>query len=260
MIPNWPDPLRRILDGLTIQPVLTGRSGATVFRFDTGLFLKITPVSKDPDPGASLLTEAEKLKWMRAAGAPVAEVLEALSVDGVEYLLTRAVPGVDASQLPSVDDSVGGAIARALKQLHGLPIAGCPFDQSLDRKIPQAFHRLEQGLVDLDDLDGEREGWDAARLRRSLEETRPQTEDLVLCHGDLCLPNVLLAGGVVTGFVDVGRAGIADRWQDLALMLRSLDSADNPQFDGCAEAFLRSYGVGPDRDRQQFYCLLDEFF
>jgi aminoglycoside phosphotransferase len=40
---------------------------------------------------------------------------------------------------------------------------------------------------------------------------------------------------------------VADRWQDLALMTRSLESDDlNPQLNGLSERFLERYGIEPD--------------
>jgi len=54
------------------------------------------------------------------------------------------------------------------------------------------------------------------------EVPQPRTQaleraDLAVCHGDFCLPNVVLDPEtlVVTGILDVGRLGIADRHLDL---------------------------------------------
>lgn len=63
------------------------------------------------------------------------------------------------------------------------------------------------------------------------------------------------------GFIDLGRAGIADRYQDLALITRSLESDMNPQFNGWSKYFLMQYEIlEPDVSRLEFYRLLDEFF
>lgn len=90
-------------------------------------------------------------------------------------------------------------------------------------------------------------------------ERRLSSEDLVFCHGDYCVPNVILDGSSI-GFVDVGRAGIADRWQDLAPVTRSLESEMNVQFNGFSDQLLEAYGVVPDLEKIAFYRLLDEFF
>jgi kanamycin kinase/aminoglycoside 3'-phosphotransferase-2 len=69
----------------------------------------------------------------------------------------------------------------------------------------------------------------------------------------------------VTGLIDVGRAGLADRHSDLALMTRSLSSPANPSYGSeTAQRFLRRYAesgdVEVDTARLDFYRLLDEFF
>ncbi|HEY7816158.1 MAG TPA: phosphotransferase, partial [Nakamurella sp.] len=90
----------------------------------------------------------------------------------------------------------------------------------------------------------------------------PTTEDPVVCHGDLCLPNVLADAhtGRITGVIDLGRLGVADRHQDLALATRSLGPA-NPQFGpDAAQVFLTAYGLPVEPALLAFYRLLDEFF
>jgi kanamycin kinase len=99
--------------------------------------------------------------------------------------------------------------------------------------------------------------------RNKAYATVPAFEDLVVCHGDLCLPNVLLDPDTlrVTGLIDVGRLGRADRYADLALATRSIASAQNPQYSvHNADRYLSRYGIEQaDTNRVTFYRLLDQF-
>ena len=94
-----------------------------------------------------------------------------------------------------------------------------------------------------------------------LEQNRP-AEQPVLSHGDFCLPNVFLSDGRVTGFIDLGHCGIADRYQDIALCCRSLrhnlEETAHVPFD--EDRFFRALGVERDAEKIRYYILLDELF
>ncbi len=233
------------------EPVTTGRSGAMVAR-GPGVFRK-----QVSDQSVDLRIEAERLSWLRAQGIPAPEVLESRRT----LLVTRAVPGLTAADLwpAGMRPRVVAALARLTRELHSLSVEDCPFDRRLDAVIAQAL----EADVDLGDLDPERLGWSRDRLLEELLGQRPENEDLVVCHGDLCLPNVILDPDSVevTGVLDVGRLGVADRWTDLAIGTRSLASPENPQFgQWAAEQYLAAYGIELDHEKSDYYRLLDEFF
>ena len=78
----------------------------------------------------------------------------------------------------------------------------------------------------------------------------------MLCHGDYCLPNVLLdERGNLTGYVDLGDLAVGDRWWDLAVATWSVTWNLGP---GWEEHFLRAYGVEPDPARIAYYRLMYE--
>jgi kanamycin kinase len=69
----------------------------------------------------------------------------------------------------------------------------------------------------------------------------------------LLLPNVLIDDGAVTGYLDLGELGVADRWWDLAVATWSCDWYVGP---GWQDLFLDTYGIERDDDKIEFYRLL----
>ncbi|MEU8813424.1 APH(3') family aminoglycoside O-phosphotransferase [Actinoplanes sp. NPDC048796] len=230
-----------------------GESGATVMvDRRNGLYRKVSD-----DPRDDLVGEGARLSWLREHGIPAAEVIDCRP----GLLVTAEVPGVSAAEKwpeasrPRIVD----ALADMIHALHALPIAECPFDRRLSVVMPEAL----AADVDLDDVDDERTGWTRDELVAQLISTQPSKEDLVVCHGDLSLPNVMLDPETwqVSGFIDAGRLGVADRWADLALVVRSLTEDFDPRREPRpADRFLNRYGIELDPLKNDFYRLLDEFF
>lgn len=149
-------------------------------------------------------------------------------------------------------------LARTLRELHALPVHDCPFVRTLDVALLLARERLQAGVVDQGDFDEVRRGRNAADLLEELMRTRPAQEDLVVTHGDACLPKLFIAGNSLGGMLDVGSLGVADRHADLALAYRSLRDSLSA---GHAEALLDAYGRKlVDRSKIEYFMLLDEFF
>ncbi len=180
-------------------------------------------------------------------------------------LLLSAIPGVMACDPAYVNDlpALAWRLGEGLRLIHDIPIASCPLDQRLDVKLAEARRRVEVGLIDVDDFDADRLGRAADDLLREALATRPADEDLVFTHGDYCLPNVFLSqadpyAAKISGFVDWGRAGVSDRYQDLGLATRSMEYNFGPGWEG---ALWQAYGLAEvDRAKVAYYRLLDEFF
>jgi aminoglycoside phosphotransferase len=249
------------------EQVSTGMSGAEVRRSpDGGAYAKSGGGPHRDD----LADERDRLAWLAGTDLPAAEVLDFTDDGESATLLLRTVPGVPMSELPSsAAPSAVTRLAELLERLHEVPRDLCPFDRWLAVTVPLARLRVEAGLVDVDDLDDERAGRSAAELLSDLVDQRPRAEDLevgdlVVCHGDACLPNFLVDPDSleITGMIDVHRLGVADRHLDLALATRSVADTDlNPAYGpAAAEALLAAYGRDTDPWRLGFYRLLDEFF
>ena len=186
-------------------------------------------------------------------GIPCPEIIDIAEHGGRAWLLMSALPGTDLASMPERDPrDIARILGRALRTLHELDPADCPFDHRIDQRLALARRRLDAGLYDGDDPSHGETDYAMAF------STRPSAEDLVVTHGDACLPNLLAQDGSFTGFVDCGRLGVADRDQDLALACRSF--ARN-----CGSAnlsvLLDAYGIAePDPQKLAWYSLLDEFF
>lgn len=235
--------------GLDLVPQTIGESGAWVYRAGEAHFIKSEPISAL----AELPGEIARLRWLSSTGLPCPTVVDAADHAGRHWLLMTALPGHDLASTERVTaETAVRVMAEALRRLHALDVASCPFDHRAQIRVAAASVRYHAGLYDGDDP--EQGPADYARLMAQV----PASEDLVVTHGDACFPNFMTEGGRFTGFIDCGRLGVADRYQDLALACRSLEY----NYGAAAiPAFLAAYGVGePDRNKLEWYMLLDEFF
>lgn len=149
------------------------------------------------------------------------------------------------------------ALAGSLRLLHALPLADCPFHAGHELRLAEARRNVEAGRVDASDFDAAHEGWSTEQVWAEMTALLPLPFGRVVTHGDYSLGNVLLENGYVTGCIDVGRAGAADPYQDLAILWRDLE-----EFGGdCQRELLRAYGITePDEPKLRFHLCLDEFF
>ena len=245
-----PEAIRSLIGAAPLEPVKVGRSDADVWRIDARFYLK---ASADVD---SLEAEAARLEWLVGRiGVPA--VVASERDDGRAYLLTTALRGVGAHDFGGTPQRCIELLAEGLRAWHFIPFDRCPFDARLAVMVARARANAETGRVDESDFDESRIGRTALELFAELDATRPRTEDLVVAHGNYCLPNIVIDGDRIAGFVDVGRAGVSDRYRDLALAARSIEYNIGAQY---VAPFFAAYGIDPDPQRIAFYQLLDEFF
>ena len=262
--PDVPPSLRPMLVGASWRAETIGMSGAAVWRVEApGQPARY--LTHATGPSARVLRDARaRLEWLRDR-LPVPTVEGWAEDGGGAWLLLSAAPGVMAQDAAQGDiPALVRALGEGLRRIHAVPIADCPFDARLGVLLARAARNIAVGLVD--DLDIRAvHGIAPLDLLRRLEATRPSepTADLVFVHGDYCLPNILLTrdgAGVprVSGLLDWGRAGVSDRYQDLAIGVRSLRHNLGP---GWESLFFEAYGLtDPDPARLAYYEALDELF
>lgn len=259
--PELPPGLAARLAGFAWHRNLVGEAGAHVHRLHRAdapaLYLK----HGDGGAAIAIVDEFARLQWF-ADRWPVPRVEHFEWSDGAAWLLTRAVPGRTAYEWlkddPARAEAIVTSIGRRLRELHGLPVDPCPFSAHHRLQLDLARQRLEAGLIDADDFDDTRQGWTPQQVWEALGATLPIAEDPVVSHGDFSLDNLLMnEHGDVVGVIDLGRAGVADRYRDLAILANCLDEF-GPTL---RRTLFNAYGIAePDRRKLDFHLLLDECF
>lgn len=242
-----------------LDPIPVGASGAEVLAMSTPDGNYILKQQRKKDAFHSLRNEMRNYQWLQGK-MPVPTVIGSGEDDGMEWLCTSLVPGDSlADLLPQMDaEEWIGLYAATLKQLHAVPLDAVAPVRALDEYLAAAKLNMVNGDVSIEDLQEENKGFSPEQLYQRLIALKPQAIDPVFIHGDFTPENLLFDGGQLTGLVDVGRGGVADRHQDLALALRFIRDELGASY---CDHFLSVYGWRPiDPGRLAFYELLDEFF
>ncbi|WP_330174103.1 APH(3'') family aminoglycoside O-phosphotransferase [Streptomyces sp. NBC_01498] len=245
-------------------PVTSGESGASVFRrADATRYAKCVPAS-DAD---ELRGERDRITWLGEQSLPGPEVLDWHSGDAGACLVTSAVVGVPADQVsPEELWAAWERIGDTVRRLHEVPVSRCPFRRGLDSMVAVARDVVARDAVNPEFLPVEQQHTPAGELLARLVPQVPrrreqEAADTVVCHGDLCLPNIILDPGTldVSGFIDLGRLGPADRHADLALLLANARETwpDENRARTAYTALATRYGVALDHERLSFYLHLD---
>lgn len=208
----------------------------------------------------AIIDEMARLRWLTGRVAVPALVQFVATADSA-WLLTTALPGRTAWQLldaePDRADGVVDALVDFLRQWHALPVPDCPFDSGHAHRLALARQRIDAGLVEEDEFDAERAGWRAEQVWDAMQRLLPLSPDQVVTHGDFSLDNLLIDGDGAVRAVDLGRVGIADRYQDLTILAHCLDEFDT----ALTRRMFDRYGIAaPDRRKIDFHLMLDEMF
>jgi aminoglycoside 3'-phosphotransferase-2 len=252
--------LEAIADGVVVSSQQKNR-GTRVFvlQCKKGWPFRQLNVADGSDP-FSVLAEIDRLDWLDRR-LPVPKVLasEPLPVGGHATVL--ALPAGVAATAP---ENVHGPaeivelFAKALRFVHEVPIDRCPFSNPARRAAaidPTQVagrslrrHATVRGLSSLS----------AVAVVRDPQRDKPTEEDLVFAHGAWHLRSVFSTAAGVSGIVDWDRAGVSDRYADLAMGAKVI--ADDISVE-LVPLFFEAYGVPrPDPLRLDYYQLLAEFW
>ena len=256
-----PDSLFAPMDGYKWSRNHIGQSGGAVYRLHgkagaPDLFLKHGRGSVAQD----ITDEMVRLRWL-VRHIPAPTVQGFVAAQNEAWLLMTALPGQTAYQLLKAQTKARvervDALAVFLRRVHAIPVSECPFTSAHAYRLARARERIDAGLVEEDDFDDEREGWTAEQVWEAMQCLLPISSNPVVTHGDFSFDNILILDGKVIGCIDAGRVGIADRYQDLAILWNCLGEFDASLQD----RFLERYGIARANERKlEFHLMLDEMF
>lgn len=242
-----------------------GMSDSEVRIYDE-FVLKIQPQSIETNNAAAMT------KWV-GNQIPIPKILEYCVVNGISYTLMTKIDGemlCSAKYLEQPKKLIKLA-AQGLKQLWRIDVKQCPYRASrLNERLKIAEYNVLHNLVDLSSAEPETFGANGfanpKELLNRLKNNRPE-EDIVLTHGDYCLPNIFVKENEISGFIDIGKMGPADRWQDIAIAIRSLKhnfdgkyTDGKKVFDFTPQMLLDELNINFDEQKYNYYFLLDELF
>lgn len=198
----------------------------------------------------TLAREAQMTAYFYAKGLG-AEVLQYISEDRGDWLLTAAIEGEDCTyeRYCANPERLCDTLATELRRLHETDYTGCPVSDRTAEYLATMEAHYRTGQYDqshFPDSFGYRSAEEAYAV---LTAGKAALQSKVLLHGDYCLPNIILHGWKWSGFIDVGSGGVGDRHIDLFWGTWTL--WHNLKTNRYRERFLDAYG----RDKVQVELL-----
>lgn len=254
-----PKPIQKRVMHMDYEENHVGCSQAGVYKFSSEnsvYYLKVEPKTGE------LEKEYRNLQWLQGK-LPVPQVIEWVEDASFTYLLLSEINGkmiCDDYYLQDPSAAVR-VLAEGINCLRAIDIKNCPIHNELSIKLRDAAENIRLNRVDMEDWESGTAARNFASPQALWEELcvrKPTAEDLSFTHGDYCLPNVFGSNHRLSGFIDMGRAGLADIWQDIALCIRSLwHNFGTNRYD---HMLLDQIGIPLNPEKLDYYILLDELF
>jgi kanamycin kinase/aminoglycoside 3'-phosphotransferase-3 len=253
---NWPQKIKEITKNMEIKRIDVGNSVASVYQCisDTKIYYLKIDLKND-----CLKKEYQNICWLYNK-APVSKIIEWESDEYYDYLLTSKIDGIMLCDDYYKNNPIIAitALAKGLKLLQSIDIKNCEVINNIENKLKLAKNNIQSKKIDMNDWKKE-----TKKLFNSpdllfdyLCDNKPETEELVFTHGDYCLPNIFGYGDEIKGFIDLGNAGVSDKWQDIAWCIWSLRyNLKTNEYDGL---LLDKLQIKNDNKKFEYYILLSE--
>ena len=238
-----------------------GKSGATILMFPD-MVLKIEDDTEEVDRDEVMAS------WL-SGRLNVPSTIISVKEKGKKYRLMERIEGEDLSspKLLSMPKKIVDIVSKSLLSFWSLDISSCPVKRSLDIVLKEAEESVENNLVDSDaPIFKDIHFSSPYVLLKWLKENKVDEEGC-FSHGDFCLPNILVSEEGSVGFIDLSRSGVGDKWNDIALIYRSLEMNYKGYYNGGvpysgydSSMLFDALGIKEDKERIRYFILLDELF
>ncbi len=206
---DLPQDIERLIAGAEIYDSSCSPEARVYFiDRDHGYFLKRSAVG-------TLAKEAQMTAYFHKLGLG-AEVRK-YEAGEYDWLLTSRVIGEDCTHADylACPERLCDTIATILRELHEMNASDCPVPDRTAEYLALAEKNYITGNYDKSHFPDSFGYESAEQAWAVLNEGKSALKSDVLIHGDYCLPNIMLDGWKLSGFVDVGNGGIGDRHIDV---------------------------------------------
>ena len=274
-----PNEIFQLLKNFSCVQNNEGYSQAIIFHCindDEELYLKIEKSDSD------IKHEYEILKWLNGK-LPVPVVKYFDEYNGYYFMLMTAIKSQRAGTYPNDDvrqpyENIIKLLADGLILFQSVDIIGSPFPISNKTEINhrKILHYIKNNTRDLNinlqnayysnENDINKFGFygnndisfeSPMELYDWLNQNKPQVSHTELCftHGDFGLTNTFLDDNGIAGFIDLGGGGIADKWLDIAICIRSIwyHSRNADEMKKYVELLFQRLSLKPDWNKINYY-------
>lgn len=178
----------------------------------------------------------------------------------IEILITTKMDGIMSCEDECLEDKDAtiDALCFAIKQIQNVELNEDLFAKfnvyTLESELEKVYLKFESGeLTQLPDKTVFNRFQSVAQVVEYFKGYKPQSE-FYFSHGDVSMPNVFINKGKFVGFIDVGSAGIRQKWQDIADAYISVRR--NFESQEVADGFLCKLGIIDKTDVEYYEMLI----
>lgn len=218
--------------------------------------------------------EHDIMKWLNGK-LPVPEIKYFDEYNGWSYLLMTALNGhkvgTSKDEVSAPYENTIKLLADGLLMFQSVDISDCPFTNNFNINFQNAVYNVETSsyypdyisvnanFANIFDFNNsnDKSFITSLELYNFLHKNKPQELEDEICfsHGDYGLTNTFIDGNNVTGFIDIGGGGIADKWNDIAICIRSIGyhSRNLDEMKKYVDLLFERLCIAPDWDKINYY-------